>query len=179
MLNLRSSRSQGSNSRSRLQSQHQSSIADKVNYFSSTTKDYNEGLIRVFYSGLNEEHGSCFSFFISNKVYQFTNDLWKTLLGIIVGDADVDDEVDLLATDLYSHVSFDWSVHMNELLKAPRVEDYYDPITTGHLKMVPRILLWVVSHILLPKNGGFSRINNVEIHLVYILLHKVKINWPH
>ena len=68
---------------------------------------------------------------------------------------------------------------MYELLKAPRAEDCYDPITTGHLKMVPRILLWVVSHILRPKNGRFSRIDNVEIYLVYILLHKVKINWPH
>jgi hypothetical protein len=101
------------------------------------------------------------------------------LFGSTVGDANADDEVDLLVTDLYTHVNFNWSVHLNEILKDPRVEDYYDPITTGHLKMVPRILLWVVSHILWPKNGGFSRTDNVEIHLVYIMLHKVKINWPH
>lgn len=45
--------------------------------------------------------------------------------------------------------------------------------------MVPRILLWLVSHVLRPKNGGFSRIDYSEVHLVNILLNKVKINWPH
>lgn len=43
--------------------------------------------------------------------------------------------------------------------------------------MVHRIFLWLVSHVLHPKNGGFSRIDNVEIHLVYILLNKIQINW--
>lgn len=92
-----------------------------------------------------------------------------------MGDADADDEVDLLVTDLYTHVYFNWNVHLNEILKALRVEDCYDPITTSHLKTVPRILLWVVSHISGPKNGWFSSIDNAEIHLVYILLHKVKL----
>lgn len=96
-----------------------------------------------------------------------------------MGDTDADDEVGPLVIDLYTHVNFYWSVHLNEILKAPHAEDYYDPITTGNLKMVPRILLWVVSHILRPKNGGFSRIVNAEIHLVYILMHKVKSKWPH
>lgn len=95
-----------------------------------------------------------------------------------MGDTDVDDKVDPLVTDLYTRVNFDWGVHTNELLKAHRVEDSYDPITTGQLKMVPRILLWVVSHILRPKNGGFLRIDFTEIHLVYIMLHKIKINLP-
>lgn len=68
---------------------------------------------------------------------------------------------------------------MNELLKAPRAAYCCYPITIGQLKMVPRILLWVVYDILRLKNGGFSRIDYAEINLVYILLHKVKINWPH
>lgn len=101
---------------------------------------------------------SCFKFSIGNKVYQFTNDLWKTLFRITVGDADADDEVDPLVTDLYTHVNFNCSFH---------------------LKMVARILLSVVSHILQPKNDGCLRIDNSKIHLVYILLYKVKINWPH
>lgn len=68
---------------------------------------------------------------------------------------------------------------MNGLLKALCSDVYYDPITTGKLKMVPRILLWLVSHVLCPKNGGFSRIDFAEIHLVYILLNKIKINWAY
>lgn len=68
---------------------------------------------------------------------------------------------------------------MNELLKNPRSDDCYDPITIGQLKMVPRILLWLVSHGLHPKNGRFSKIDFAEIHLVYILLNKIKINWAH
>lgn len=68
---------------------------------------------------------------------------------------------------------------MNELLKVPCAEEHYDAITTRQLKMVPRTLLWLVSHVLRPKNGGFSRIDFAEIHLVYIMLNKIKINWPH
>lgn len=45
--------------------------------------------------------------------------------------------------------------------------------------MVPRILLWLVSHVLRLKNEIFSRIDYAEIHLVYILLDKVKLNWPY
>lgn len=45
--------------------------------------------------------------------------------------------------------------------------------------MVPRILPWLVSHVLRPKNGGFSRIDFAKIHMVYILLNKIKINLAH
>lgn len=43
--------------------------------------------------------------------------------------------------------------------------------------MVPLILLLLVSHMLRQKNGGYSRIYNAQIHLVYILLNKIQINW--
>lgn len=147
-----------------------------IDYFLQLNQDYNEDLIRVFYSGLHDMQCSIFKFSIGNKVYQFINDLWKSLFGIMVVDPDDDNEVDPLITDTETHVNFDWGIHVNELLKVSRVEDCYDPITTGQLKMVPRVLQWVVSHILRPKNGELSRIDFVEIHLVYILLHKVKIN---
>lgn len=38
--------------------------------------------------------------------------------------------------------------------------------------------MWLVSHVLRPKNGGFFRVDSAEIHLVYILVNKVKVNWP-
>lgn len=120
----------------------------QIDYFLQLAQDYNEDIICVSYSGIHEEQGSCFKFSIGTKVYQLTNDLWKTLFGITADDPDEVDEVDSLVRDLYTHIDFNWNVHLNDILKAPRVEDYYDPITTGHLKMVPRILLWVMSHIL-------------------------------
>lgn len=81
------------------------------------------------------------------------------MFGIIVGDVDEDDEVDPLVTDLYTYVNFDWSVHVNEILKASRADDCYDPITTSKLKIVPRILVWVVSHISLQKKAVFRELN--------------------
>ena len=103
----------------------------QIDYFLQLAQNYNEDLIRVFYSGVHEKQGSCFRFSIGNKVYQFTNDLWKTLFAITMGDANADDEVNQLVTDLYAHVNFDWSVHVNELLKDPHAEDCYDHITTS------------------------------------------------
>ena len=116
---------------------------------------------------------SCFKFTIGNVVYEFTDELWKSLFDIIVVDDNDDDEVDPLVTDIHTHIHFKWNVHVNELLKSPRLNDCYVAITTGQLKMVPRILLWLVSHVLRPKNGGFSRIDFAKIHLVYILLNNI------
>lgn len=76
-----------------------------------------------------------------------------------MGDADEDEEADPLVTDVYTHVNFDWDLHVNEILKTVLPKECYEPISTGQLKMVPRILMWIVSHILCPKNGAFSRID--------------------
>ena len=70
-------------------------------------KIYNEDLIHVFYLGLHEKQGSCFSFSIGNKVYQFTNYFWKTFFLITMGDPNPDDKVESSVTDLYTHVNFD------------------------------------------------------------------------
>lgn len=86
-------------------------------------QDYNEDLIRVFYSGLHVREGPCFKFTIGNVVYEFTNELWKSLFGIIVIDAIDNDEADLLVTSIHTHIHFKWNVHVNELLKASRDEN--------------------------------------------------------
>lgn len=145
----------------------------QINYFLKLSHNYNEDLIRVFNYWLHNRRGSSFKFTIGNTVYEFTDDLWKSLFGITIVDVDVE----MLVTDINLHQHFKWNIHLNQLLKASRSDDCYDPITAGQLKIVPRILLWVVSHMLRPKNGGFSRINNVKIHLVYDLLNKININW--
>lgn len=82
--------------------------------FSVATQDYNKDLIHVFYSGLHAREGSCFKFTIGNVVYEFTNELWKSLFSINVVDVGVadDDEVDPLVTDIHTHIHFKWKVHV-------------------------------------------------------------------
>lgn len=151
----------------------------KIVYFLQLSQENNEDLIRVFYSGLHDKDGSCFKFIIGNVVYEFIDDLWRSLFGITIIDTDVGDEPDSLVIDVHTHIYYRGNTVVNEMLRAPRSGGSFKPLTTSQLKMVPRILLWLVSHVLHPKNGGFSRIDYSEVHLIYILLNKVKINWPH
>lgn len=53
-----------------------------------------------------------------------------------------------------------------------------DILSTGLLKRDPCILQWIITHVLHPRKGGHSRIDQTEVHLRYILQSKVKINWP-
>lgn len=151
----------------------------KIDYFLQLARYYNEDLTHVFYSGQHDQNSSCFKVTIGDVVYEFTNELWKSLFEITIIDVDDEDEPDPLVMDLHTHVNYEGNSHVNDLLRAPRVEGCYDAITTGQLKMVPRILLWFVSHVPRPKNGGFSIIDFTKIHLLYILLNKDKIKCPH
>lgn len=103
----------------------------KIDYFRQLSQDYNEDLIRVFYSGLHDQNISCFKFTINGVVYEFTDELWKSLIRITVIDVDNEDEPDPLVTDLRTHVNYDGNSHVNDLLRAPRVEGCYDAITIG------------------------------------------------
>lgn len=70
---------------------------------------------------------------------------------------------------------------LKKLFSANVVESNLFPtnVTTGLLKPDDRILHWVVTHIICPKQGGYSIMDKVEVHLVYVLKHKLKVNWPH
>lgn len=46
------------------------------------------------------------------------------------------------------------------------------------IKSVPRILHWIVSHILRPCSSGHSRINSAEAHLIHVLENGILLNWP-
>lgn len=152
----------------------------QIDYFLKLAQDYNEDLIRVFYYRLHDMRGPCFKFTIGNIVYELKDDLWKSLFDIIVVDGDDDDdEAGPLVMDTNTRIHFKWNIHVNEMLKSPPVDDCYDHIPTGQLKIVPWILLWLISHVLRPKNGGFSRIDFAQIDLVYIILNEFKINWAH
>lgn len=64
---------------------------------------------------MHDRRGSTFKFTIGNTVYDFTDALWKSLFGIIIVSADVE----LFVMDTNIHQDFKWSIHLNELLKAP------------------------------------------------------------
>lgn len=128
----------------------------QIKYFLKLSEDYNEYLIHVLNSGSHGTHGSSFKFTIRNTIYNFTDDVWKSLFRIIIVSTDVEP----LVTDTNLHQDFKWNIYLNELLIAPHFDDCSDPITTGQFKMVPRIFLWIVSHVLRPKIFGFSRIDN-------------------
>lgn len=102
----------------------------QIGYFLQLAQDYNEGLIRVFYSGLHARKVFCIKFTIGNFVYEFNDELWKSLFGMTIVDIDDDDEAGPLVTDIHTHIHFKWNAHVNELLKAPHGENCYDAITT-------------------------------------------------
>lgn len=99
----------------------------QIDYFLKLSHEYIEDLIRVFYSGLHDRHGSSFKFTICNIVYEFTDDIWKSLFGITIIGVDVEP----LVTYTNLHHDFKWNIHLNNLIKAPRSDDCYDPITTA------------------------------------------------
>lgn len=128
----------------------------KIDYSLQLAKDYNEDLIRVFYSGLHAKDGSSFKFTIGNVIYEFTYELWNSLFVISNIDLDVVDEPDSLVTNVYTHVDYNVNVEMNKMLRAHHPEGSFEPLTTGQLKIIPRILLWLVSHVIHPKNCDFQ-----------------------
>lgn len=103
----------------------------KIDYFLQLSQDYNEDLIRVFYSILYEKDGSCFEFTIGNVFYEFTDDLCKSLFGITVNDLDVGDEPNQLVTDIHTHTHYIGNIDVNEMLRAPRSEGSFEPLPIG------------------------------------------------
>lgn len=76
----------------------------QIDYFLQLAQDYNEDLVRVFYSGLHARNGSFFKFTIGNVAYEFTDELWKSFFSIIVVDANAEDEA--CCTPNFAHLSY-------------------------------------------------------------------------
>ena len=76
-------------------------------------------------------------------------------------------------------------VSLNSMLKHPFSKSVVNStlfpksVTTGALKLLDHILQWIVSHIILPKRGGYSRVDQPKVHLVYAIKNKMRINWPY
>lgn len=133
------------------------------------SNNYNEYLIRVFCDGLELIEGCFFQFKMRNNSYHFTTDSWKEVFGIYV----LCHEATLY--DHAFHRDFDLRSYLNSCLKAPRPEDNLDKLSTGYLKRDPCIFHWTVTQH--PRKGGHSQIDQAEVHLMYILHDKFKINW--
>ncbi|KAI5429973.1 hypothetical protein KIW84_034526 [Lathyrus oleraceus] len=86
-------------------------------------------------------------------------------------------------TDSHQIEGYEFWSALNDMLKRPYPDHIVNSdafprtITAGKLKTGERILQWIVSRILRPKKGGLSRVEQAEVHLMYILKNKQKINW--
>lgn len=85
------------------------------------------------------------------------HELWKEVFGIIVLSCDA------RVADYKFYEDFDWKVHLNLILKPPRLDDNFDKLSTGHLKRNHRILQWIISHVLHLNKGGHSRNDNAKV----------------
>ena len=85
----------------------------------------------MLYSGLHAKDGSRFKFTIGNVIYEFTNELWKSLFGTTMTDSNVEDEPDPLVTYVYTHFDYNGNDTVNKILIAPRSEGSFEPLTTG------------------------------------------------
>jgi hypothetical protein len=88
-------------------------------------------------------------------------------------------------TDSHHIDGYEFKSALNDMLKRPYPDEFVNSdafprtVTAGKLKAGERILQWIVSRILRPKKGGLSRVEQAEVHLIYILKNKKKINWPY
>src|SRR3954470_3376016 len=98
---------------------------------------------------------------------------WISIFGLkIVGDEFCMEDGDVPGN--YDHVAY-----MRSILKDPSIIDKpNETITAGHLKRDPRLLNWIISRIIRPRAGGYSRIEGNEILLMYLLQNRMRVNWP-
>src|SRR3954470_9470225 len=75
----------------------------------------------------------------------------------------------------YDHVAY-----MKSILKDPAVFDKQnESIAAGHLRRDPRLLNWIISRVIQPRAGGFSRIERNEVVLMYLLQNRTSVHWPY
>ena len=85
-------------------------------------------------------------------------------------------------TDTDNFEGCDFKVSLNSMMKHPFSESVVNrtlfpkAVTAGALKPLDCILQWIVSRIIRPKMGGYSRVDHPEVHLVYAIKNKMRIN---
>src|SRR3954470_22661440 len=135
---------------------------------------YCENTVRAFYAGFTKGDGCNFSFKMGSRSHVVDKRAWISIFGLkIVGDELCIEDGDV--PGIYDHVAY-----MKSILKDPSVFDKpNETITAGHVKRDPRLLNWVISRIIRPRAGGYSRIERNEVVLMYLLQNRTRIHWPH
>ncbi|KAK2435415.1 hypothetical protein QL285_020478 [Trifolium repens] len=156
-----------------LEELHLSEVAEiikreNLSTFCNLKRAYIEDLVRIFYSGLQEQNGAEFEFCIGEKIYKFSNTLWFKLFGLIT-DNNLQKFTDGDGSK-YNMAEFASTLTMNG--KSPNGK-------AGRLKKGPRVLLWIVNHILRPRGGSYSRLDWKDIDLMYLMMERKKMDWPH
>ncbi|KAK2396383.1 hypothetical protein QL285_058040 [Trifolium repens] len=136
--------------------------------FCNLKRPYIEDLVRIFYSGLQEENGAEFEFCIGKKIYKFSNNLWFKLFGLVT-DKNLQKFTDVDGP-AYNMTEFASTLTRNG--KSPNGK-------AGRLKKGPRVLLWIVNHIQRPRGGSYSRLDWKDIDLMYLMMERKKMDWSH
>lgn len=133
-----------------------------IDLFLDFTTKYNEDLVKLFYTGVVEKfEGYEFKYNIGNMVLEVNYDVWKYLFEI----SPLSSPNDLKITDIVFAPNYEFRYALNSMLKRPFSDNviasnlFPTNVTTGLLKHVNRILHWVVTHIIRPKKGGYSRVD--------------------
>lgn len=141
---------------------------------------YIEDLVWVFYVGIHDKfRGHKFHSRIGTTKVSLKSNVWNQYF-----DMSLDDAENSLAevTDSHQIEGYEFKSALNDMLKRPYPDQFVNSdafprtVTAGKLKAGERILQWIVSRILRPKKGGLSRVEQAEVHLIYILKNKKKIN---
>src|SRR3954470_20613527 len=88
-------------------------------------------------------------------------------------------------TDTNVLTQFDYNVALNNMLRRLHADHIVQSnlfprsATTGLLNIVDRILQWIVARIVRPKQGGYSRVDQQEVYLVWLIKSRIPVNWPH
>lgn len=153
-----------------------------IDLFLNCITGYNEELVKLFYTGVAEKFkGFIFFCNIGTHTVEVNDDVWKSLFEI----SPLSSPTDLKITDSVYAPDYDFRTALNKMLRKPFAPEVVQSIlfptnvTTRQLKPLDRILHWIVTHILRPKQGGYSRVDKAEVHLVYVLKHKIKFNWTY
>ncbi|KAK2352334.1 hypothetical protein QL285_096332 [Trifolium repens] len=133
---------------------------------------YIEELVRIFYSGIQEQDGAEFEFRWKNKTYKFTADMWFELFGMSTGNRITGEN--LLAYSEISQVDYDSNVFISSITRNGNIPE---TMGTGKLNVNARVIYWIVSHILRPKSAS-SRMDKKDIDLMFLLMEDGKVDWP-
>jgi hypothetical protein len=141
---------------------------EKLSTFCNLRDAYIEELVRIFYAGIQEQNGAEFEFCIGKKIFKVSNKLWLGLFGLETGKK----LQRFTDTEGPKYNMSEFSCTLTKNGKSPNGK-------AGRLKQGPRVLLWIVNHILRPRGGPYSRLDWKDIDLMYVMMESKKMDWPH